>query len=83
MMTEARLTSAEYAQKMKAELKDSGMLIVDDEAAEEKLVEFRSTYEPFLIRLADYLLLTLPSVVALPECWITGKIGRVAGPQNV
>jgi hypothetical protein len=52
---EARLTSSDYAQ-MRAELKDSGMLIVDDEGTEEKLMEFRSTYEPFLIGLAEYLL---------------------------
>ena len=52
---EARLTSLDYAQ-MRAELKDSGMLIVDDEGTEEKLMKFRSTYEPFLIGLAEYLL---------------------------
>jgi hypothetical protein len=32
---------------MRAELKDWGMLMVDDEGAEDRLIEFRSTYEPF------------------------------------
>jgi hypothetical protein len=82
VMAEARLTSSDYAQ-MRAELKDSGMLIVDDEDAEERLVEFRSTYEPFLIGLADYLLLTLRVGCPLRRCSTTGKIVRVGGPQNV
>src|ERR1019366_2471661 len=66
VLTESRLTSSDYAQ-MRAELKDSGMLIVDDEEAEERLIEFRSTYEPFLIGLAEYLLLTLPGWLPCPR----------------
>jgi hypothetical protein len=80
VLTEARLTSAEYAQ-MRTELEHSGMLIVDDEAAEERLAEFRSTYEPFLIGLADYLLLTLPGWLASPEVldnWQNSPRGRSA-----
>jgi hypothetical protein len=80
VMTETRLTSSEYAQ-MRADLKDYGMLIVDDEAAEKRLVEFRSTYEPFLIGLADYLLLTLPDWLPPPEMldnWQNSPRGRSA-----
>jgi hypothetical protein len=80
VMAEARLTSSDYAQ-MRAELKDSGMLIVDDEDAEERLVEFRSTYEPFLIGLAEYLLLTLPGWLPSPEVldnWQNSPRGRSA-----
>jgi hypothetical protein len=49
--TEAPLTSSDYTRR-RTELKDSGMIIVDDEGAEEGLVEFRLTYEPFLAGLA-------------------------------
>ena len=82
VLAETRLTSSDYAQ-MRAELKDSGMLIVDDEGAEERLIEFRSTYEPFLTGLAEYLLLTLPGWLPSPWCSTTGKIVRVAGLRNV
>jgi hypothetical protein len=82
VLAETRLTSSDYAQ-MRAELKDSGMLIVDDEGAEERLIEFRSTYEPFLTGLAEYLLLTLPGWLPSPWCSTIGKIVRVAGLRNV
>src|SRR5712691_687713 len=65
VLAETRLASSDYAQ-MRAELKDSGMLIVEDEGAEERLIEFRSTYEPFLTGLAEYLLLTLPGWLPSP-----------------
>ena len=42
VLAETRLTSSDYAQ-LRAELKDSGMLIVDDEGAKERLMEFQST----------------------------------------
>jgi hypothetical protein len=80
VMAEARLTSSDYAQ-MRAELKDSGMLIVDDEGAEARLIEFRSTYEPFLIGLAEYLLLTLPGWLPSPlvlDNWQNSPRGRSA-----
>jgi hypothetical protein len=80
VLTETRLTSSDYAQ-MKAELKDSGMLIVDDEEAEERLIEFRSTYEPFLIGLAECLLLTLQSWLPSPlvrDNWQNSPRGRSA-----
>jgi hypothetical protein len=79
-MAEARLTSSDYAQ-MRAELNESGMLLVDDQGAEDKLSEFRSTYEPFLIGLAEYLLLTLPGWLPSPEVldnWQNNPRGRSA-----
>jgi hypothetical protein len=72
VMTEARLTSSDYAQ-MRTELKDSGMLIVKDEGAEERLLEFRSTYELFLVGLAEYLLLTLPGWLPSRRCSTLAK----------
>jgi hypothetical protein len=79
VMTEARLTSSDYV-LMRAELKDSGILIVDDEGAEERLNEFRSTYEPFLIGLAEYLLLTLPGWLPTEvlDNWQNSPRGRSA-----
>jgi hypothetical protein len=80
VLAETRLTSSDYAQ-MRAELKDSGMLIVDDEGAEERLIEFRSTYEPFLTGLAEYLLLTLPGWFPSPlvlHNWQNSPRGRSA-----
>jgi hypothetical protein len=80
VMAEARLTSSDYSQ-MSAKLKDSGMLIVDDEGAEDRLIEFRSTYEPFLIGLAEYLLLTLPGWLPSAEVldnWQNSPRGRSA-----
>jgi hypothetical protein len=56
---ETRLPSGEYA-RMKADLTESEMIIVDDDNAEDRLAEFRATYEPFLIGLAEYLLMALP-----------------------
>jgi hypothetical protein len=61
---ETRLPSPVYA-RMRAELAGAGMIAVDDDKAENTLAEFRATYEPFLIGLAQYLLLTLPGW--LPE----------------
>jgi hypothetical protein len=80
VMAEARLTSADYAQ-MRTELKNSGMIIVDDEDAEDRLTEFRSTYELFLIGLSEYLLLTLPGWLPTPEVldnWQNSPRGRSA-----
>src|ERR1700730_6540133 len=80
VLAETRLTSAEYAQ-LRAELKDSGMLLVADAGAEERLMEFRSTYEPFLTGLAEYLLLTLPGWLPSPlvlDNWQNSPRGRSA-----
>jgi hypothetical protein len=49
--TKAQLTSSGY-RRMRMELKDSKMIIGDDEGAEEGLVEFRLNYELFLAGLA-------------------------------
>jgi hypothetical protein len=80
VLSETRLTSSNYAE-MKAALKDSGLLIVDDEGAEKRLNEFRSTYEPFLIGLAEDLLLTLPDWLPSPQVldnWQNSPRGRSA-----
>jgi hypothetical protein len=75
-----RLPSPVYA-RMRAELAGSGMIAVDDDKAEETLAEFRATYEPFLVGLAQYLLLTLPSWLPdgeLLDNWQNSPRGRSA-----
>jgi hypothetical protein len=60
---ESRLTLSEF-NEMKAELVAAGLTLTDEENAEERLAEFRATYEPFLTALADHLLLHVPGWVA-------------------
>ena len=47
-------------QTLRHELGAAGLEFADDEDAEQRLAAFRSTYEPFLKGLADYLVLSLP-----------------------
>jgi len=47
-------------QTLRHELGVAGLEFADDEDAEQRLAAFRSTYEPFLKGLADYLVLSLP-----------------------
>jgi hypothetical protein len=60
---ENRLTSSEF-NDTKADLVAAGLAFTDAENAEERLVEFRATYEPFLAGLAGHLLLHVPSWIA-------------------
>jgi hypothetical protein len=76
---ETRLPSPIFA-LMRAELADSGMTVENDKA-EEMLTEFRATYEPFLVGLADHLLLTLPGWMPdgrLLDNWQNSPRGRSA-----
>jgi hypothetical protein len=78
--TESRLTSSEF-DEMKAELSAAGLALTDDENAEERLAEFRATYEPFLASLADHLLLRVPGWVAPKmqlDNWQASPRGRSA-----
>jgi hypothetical protein len=54
----SRLTANEFA-RMKKALKESGLEIVEPDAAVQ-LAKFRATYEPFLLGLAEYLIVDLP-----------------------
>ena len=60
-----RLTSSEFI-RMKKALKASGLEIVEADA-EAQLAEFRTTYEPFLGGLAEYLMLGLPRWISSEE----------------
>jgi hypothetical protein len=80
VLAESRLTSAEYA-RMKTELADAGLITVDDNDAEDRLAEFRATYEPFLMGLAEYLLLALPDWLPSSDSldnWQNSPRGRSA-----
>jgi len=77
---ESRLTSSEF-NEMKADLAAAGLALTDEENAEERLAEFRATYEPFLAGLADHLLLQVPGWVAPKlqlDNWQTSPRGRSA-----
>jgi len=78
--TENRLTSSEF-DEMKTELSAAGLGLTDEENAEERLVEFRATYEPFLAGLANHLLLRVPGWVAPKtqlDNWQASPRGRSA-----
>jgi Ion channel len=73
--------SAPFFQEVKARLADADLLFVDENEAEERLVAFRSTYEPFLHGLAHHLLLSLPDWKPDPEHvdnWVNSPRGRSA-----
>jgi len=61
----SRLTSKEFA-RMKKALKESGLEIVEPDA-EVQLAKFRATYEPFLVGLAEYLMVGLPKWMSRTE----------------
>jgi hypothetical protein len=58
--SEDRLSSADFHQLRKS-LAEAGLLFADESAAEQTLIAFRNTYEPFLNGLAYYLVLSLPT----------------------
>jgi hypothetical protein len=77
---DTRLTSDDYA-RMAGELRDAGLELANDDSAEERLHEFRATYEPFLNALADYLLLSLPAWLPSKKAldnWQNSPRGRSA-----
>ena len=79
---------------MRTELAASGMMIIDDDEAEDRLSAFRATYEPFLAGLAEYQgavamslrKAILPRVVDLLQTGSLGRAGRrfkVKGPNEI
>ena len=77
---ESRLTSSEF-EEMKAQLSAVGLAMTDEENAEQRLVEFRATYEPFLAGLASHLLLRVPAWTAPKtqlDNWQSSPRGRTA-----
>lgn len=66
---------------MKTELSAAGLALTDEDNAEERLVEFRATYEPFLAGLANHLLLRVPDWTAPKtqlDNWQASPRGRSA-----
>ena len=49
-------------QELSGEISAAGLVWTDPGAAEDRLAEFRATYEPFLQALAKYLIIELPSL---------------------
>jgi hypothetical protein len=72
-----RLPAADF-QSLSAQLSDSGIVFSAPEEAEQRLNEFRATYEPFLLALSDYLLIPLPALGSPPTIWRIGRIVRAA-----
>ncbi len=62
---EDRLPAANY-ERLRASLAEAGLTFGDEGDAEQRLVAFRNTYEPFLNGLAYYLVLSLPE-------WLPGE----------
>lgn len=59
-LSEDRLSSVDFHQ-LRQSLAEAGLLFADESVAEQTLIAFRNTYEPFLSGLAYYLVLSLPS----------------------
>jgi hypothetical protein len=59
-LSENRLSSVDFHQ-LKESLTEAGLQFLDESVAEQTLIAFRNTYEPFLSGLAYYLVLSLPS----------------------
>jgi hypothetical protein len=80
VFADTRLTSVDYG-RMRIELRAADLQLVNDDGAEQRLHDFRATYEPFLNGLADYLLLSLPGWLPPEEVldnWQNSPRGRSA-----
>lgn len=68
-----RLTAEEFI-LLRQLLAEVGLRFRQDEDAEQRLIEIRRTYEPFLFALADHLLMALPRWIPekrMPDDWQT------------
>ncbi len=74
-----RLPAADF-QSLSAQLSDSGIVFSAPEEAEQRLNEFRATYEPSLLALSDYLLIPLPRWLPSDDLdnWQNSPRGRSA-----
>ncbi|GCE30673.1 hypothetical protein KDA_61570 [Dictyobacter alpinus] len=59
--------SSENFQALRARLAEVGLAFVHEETAEQRLAEIRGTYEPFLVSLADHLLMPIPEWIIQGE----------------
>jgi hypothetical protein len=76
---EERLPPAEF-EILFSELSKVGIKFSDPDEAENRLNEFRGTYEPFIMALSDYLLIPLPGWLPSDELdnWQNSPRGRTA-----
>ena len=74
-----RLSAAEF-RLLSEQLSQAGVEFSDPAEAENRLKEFRATYEPFLVALSDYLLIPLPDWLPSDDLdnWQNSPRGRSA-----
>jgi len=76
-----RLSSSELG-KLRDGLRKAGLPLRDGSAADQRLLELRHMYEPYVHALAAYLYVSVPAWVPLtdkPDNWQTSAWGRAAG----
>jgi hypothetical protein len=76
----SRLSSSTFLE-LKEKLAAATILFIDEDQAEERLASFRSTYEPFLCSLGDFLMLDMPPWVPDPQQldnWVNSPRGKSA-----
>ena len=78
--------SADDLQQIRVELKDKGFRLQEDEAAQQKLTELRSLYEPYAQAIARNLFITLPLWIShdqIRDNWRSGPWDRVIQAQGL
>lgn len=78
--------SADDLRQIRAELKEKGFHLHEDEAAEQKLAEMRSLYEPYAQGIARRLLIALPEWIRhdpVKDNWRSGPWDRVIQAQGL
>jgi Ion channel len=74
-----RLDSAEFSRVRKI-LEENGILLPDDAENEQRLEELRNMYEPYVVALAEWLLMPMPPWILPPDSidnWKTSAWGRI------
>ena len=74
-----RLSSAELA-RLRGILKQNGIHMSDDAETEQRLLELRLMYEPYVAALSEWLLMPLPPWILPPDAidnWKTSAWGRI------
>ncbi|GLV54856.1 hypothetical protein KDH_17530 [Dictyobacter sp. S3.2.2.5] len=61
-----RLSSEDFI-ALREQLAEAGLVFTNEETAERRLAEIRSTYEPFLVSLSEHLLIPLPDWIQRGE----------------
>ena len=77
---EMRLSSAEFA-RLRGILKQNGIHMSDEAETEQRLLELRLMYEPYIAALAEWLMMPLPPWILPPDAvdnWKTSAWGRIS-----